>query len=179
MGINSLSVPEEMEHQSIPEMTYMNRSPSMPLSALDSSALTTWFGPIPLPGNDDRPTLGLASAPIDHASFMGNPKGGETTLGTWTDDSSPSIVYETDPANVSSLPLPMPNKWREIPQRRYTSRTGDTSFLQLQAVTFSVNGVPGFNMQHALDQVFVGLDGRDDPVLEDANGPASCRLLVR
>lgn len=52
------------------------------------------------------------------------------------------------------------------------------TFLQSQRIPFSVNGVPGFNMQRALDQVFVGLDKRDDPVLENANGPASCRLLV-
>ncbi|KAF9784643.1 hypothetical protein BJ322DRAFT_857334 [Thelephora terrestris] len=181
MGYSSLGVPEEMEHQSTPEMTYMNRSPSMPLSALDSSALTSWSGPIPLPGDEDHRTLGLASAPKKQASFRGlvmdNLQGRETTLGTWTDDSSPSVVSETDPANVSSLPSPMPINWRKIPQRRYTSRTGDTSFLQSHVVTFSVKGVPGLNMQHALDQVFVGLGGRDEPVLENANGPASCRLL--
>jgi hypothetical protein len=34
-------------------------------------------------------------------------------------------------------------------------------------------------MQNALCQHFTGLAGRDDYVLEDANGPVSCRLLVR
>ena len=97
-----------------------------------------------------------------------------TTLGTRTVD-----VYETDPSKVPPLPpLLMPINWRKIPQPRYPSRTGDMAFLQSRRVTFSVNGVPGFNMQRALDQAFVGLDGRDDPVLENANGPASCRLLV-
>lgn len=73
----------------------------------------------------------------------------------------------------------MPISWREIPQRQYTSKSGDRTFLQLKKVSFGVNGVPGINMKHALDRVFVGLDCRDDPVLEDANGPVSCRLLVR
>lgn len=54
----------------------------------------------------------------------------------------------------------------------------DRSFLLLEGFTFSVNRVAGFNMQLALDQNFVGLDDRDEPVLENANGPVSCRLLV-
>ena len=107
---------------------------------------------------------------------MGTPKDAEATLEPWTADTSPTVVYEP---NLPPLLLPVPSNWRKIPQRQYTPRAGDTSFLQSQRVTFSANGVPGFNMQCALDQVFVGLDGRDDPVLENANGPASCRLLVR
>lgn len=69
--------------------------------------------------------------------------------------------------------------WRKIPQEHYTPKTGDKAFLRQQGVTFSVNGVTGFNMKRALDRAFTGLDGRDDPVLENANGPVSCRLLVR
>jgi len=42
-----------------------------------------------------------------------------------------------------------------------------------------VNNIRGFRMRNALGKVFTGLDGRDDPVLENANGPVSCRLLVR
>ena len=67
--ISSLSVPEEMEHQSIPEMTHMNRSPSMPSSALNYDALTTWSRPIHVLDHEDHYPLGLASNPIDHASF--------------------------------------------------------------------------------------------------------------
>jgi hypothetical protein len=33
-------------------------------------------------------------------------------------------------------------------------------------------------MGDALRKTFTGLDGRDDPVLEDAAGAISCRLLV-
>ena len=53
------------------------------------------------------------------------------------------------------------------------------SFLQLQGVNFSAEGIPGFNMQRALDRDFTGLDGAGDPVLEDAKGPITCRLSVR
>ena len=69
--------------------------------------------------------------------------------------------------------------WRRIPQQLYTPRMRDRYFLQLQSIAFGINGVPGFNMRRALNQDFVGLDDRDDPVLENANGPVSCRLLVR
>lgn len=33
-------------------------------------------------------------------------------------------------------------------------------------------------MGDALRKVFTGLDGRDDPVLQEATGAISCRLLV-
>jgi hypothetical protein len=107
---------------------------------------------------------------------MGTPQNTATILGKqWTGDVSPAAI---NLAKGSPLPLSIPINWRKIPQRRYATRTGDTSLLQSHVVPFSVNGVPGFNMKRAFDQVFVGLDGRDDPVLENANGPASCRLLV-
>lgn len=41
-----------------------------------------------------------------------------------------------------------------------------------------MNNVPGLNMKNAFGQIFTGLDGRDDFVLENAKGPVSCRLLV-
>ena len=72
------------------------------------------------------------------------------------------------------------DNWRRIPQTTYTQRKGDRSFLQPQEISFSVNNIRGFNIGDALGKLFTGLDGRDEPVLEDANGPAvSCRLLVR
>lgn len=73
----------------------------------------------------------------------------------------------------------MPINWFEIPQQKYTTQVGNRSFLQPQAVTFSVDGVPGFNMQRALGRAFAGLEGSDSPVLENATGPVLCRLLVR
>ncbi|KAF9784640.1 hypothetical protein BJ322DRAFT_1021354 [Thelephora terrestris] len=176
---SSLIVSEEMEHQPISEMTYMNRSPSMPSSALNSDGLTAWPWPTHVPDHDDHCTLGLADFPKNQATFrglaMGAPQNTATILGKqWTRDVSPAAI---NLAKASPLPFSISINLCKIPQRRYASRTGDTSFLQSHVVTFSVNGVPGFNMQHALDQVFVGLDGRDEPVLENANGPASCRLL--
>ena len=56
---------------------------------------------------------------------------------------------------------------------------GDRSFYQLGEITFSVNKAHGINMRDAFGRIFTGLDGRDEPVLENANGPVSCRLLVR
>lgn len=73
----------------------------------------------------------------------------------------------------------LPIGWLKIPQERYTQRKGARPFSQLEEITFSVNNVRGFNMKHAFGQLFTGLDGRDDPVLENANGTVSCRLLVR
>lgn len=98
---------------------------------------------------------------------------------SWTTDVPPTVVNEPYALPVSVLSLSVPMNWRQIPQRRYSPKVGNRSFSQLQAVAFSVNGVPGFNMQRAYNQVFSGLDGRDGPVLENANGPVSCRLLVR
>jgi len=34
------------------------------------------------------------------------------------------------------------------------------------------------NLKDALRKEFAGLDGRDDPMLQDAAGAISCRLLV-
>jgi len=93
----------------------------------------------------------------------------------------PNFSPNPDGVTVSPLPLPeLPISWVKIPQRRYAQRGGGTrSLSRLGEAGFSVNGARGFNMQSALDQFFTGLDGRDDPVLENAGGPVSCRLLVR
>lgn len=41
-----------------------------------------------------------------------------------------------------------------------------------------MNGRPGINLVNALRKIFTELDGRDDPVLQEAAGAISCRLLV-
>ena len=41
-----------------------------------------------------------------------------------------------------------------------------------------MNGRLGINIGAALRKEFTGLDGRDDPVLHEAAGAISCRLLV-
>jgi hypothetical protein len=63
-----------------------------------------------------------------------------------------------------------------VPQKDYRSK--QWSSKRLNPVSFSVNGRPGVNMGDALRKTFVGLDGQDDPVLTDATGAISCRLLV-
>jgi len=66
-----------------------------------------------------------------------------------------------------------------IPQERYIHRAGGGRFPQSDDIIFSVGNALGFNMNDALFGCFTGLGGRDDPVLENADGPVTCRLLVR
>lgn len=97
----------------------------------------------------------------------------------WSPCGGPTFIPNPG-ATVSPLSLPeLPIYWFKIPQKKYTQRTGDKSFSQLGEITFSVNNVRGINMRNALSRIFTGLHGRDEPVLENANGPVSCRLLVR
>lgn len=86
-------------------------------------------------------------------------------------------IRESDPSTSSSLLLQMPSNWRKIPQERYVPKTGGGPFSPHQAVKFSINGSPGFNMKQALNQAFTDLDRRDEPVLANANSSVSCRLL--
>ena len=51
-------------------------------------------------------------------------------------------------------------------------------FEMSEPIPFSVNGRPGINMGDALRKKFTGLDGWDDPVLQEAASAISCRLLV-
>ena len=83
-----------------------------------------------------------------------------------------------------SLPTPPPplpvlaSLWIEVPQRSYNRGTQQSGFERLDPVSFSVVGLPGINMGDALRKQFTGLDGRDKPVLNDANAAIACRLLV-
>ena len=78
------------------------------------------------------------------------------------------------PPQIATLP---PHNRRNIPQRPYERKRWD--FTRLKDVSFEVNGFPGVNMGDALRGIFTGLDGRDDPVLQDASSAISCRLWVR
>lgn len=51
-------------------------------------------------------------------------------------------------------------------------------FQPLEPVSFSVGDRQGINMGDALRKIYVGLNGRDDPVLQDTAGATSCRFLV-
>ncbi|KAF9649579.1 hypothetical protein BDM02DRAFT_3186208 [Thelephora ganbajun] len=185
-GNYSVGVLEEMERQSFPGMTYMERSPSGPSSALsDRDGLTAWSRPghTPSPSSDHchHDSLGLLSNPLEHApsrrSTKRIPEDGETTLTLRPVGGTPTVIHKPNTDIITSLLLSPSISWHKIPQERYTQRKRDRSFLQLREITFSVNNIRGFSMQNAFGRVFTGLDGRDDPVLENANGPVSCRLL--
>lgn len=179
---NTFDIREEMERQSLPEMMHLSRSSgSLMPSSVSSDIPTRRSGPDFTPSISDHnhgamdpqpnPVERVSSRELIEDTFVE----GQTLPEVWTPNVAP--VYETNPATITSSPLSVPISWCMIPQPQYTSRTRDMSFLQLRRITFSVNGTPGFNLRSALEREFVGLDGRDDPVLENANGPVSCRLL--
>lgn len=82
--------------------------------------------------------------------------------------------------SVPSLPsaATFPLNWIKVPQRNYDHGRKQWSFKKLEPVSFGVGGRPGINLGNALRKRFEGLDGRDDPVLQDAAGAISCRFLV-
>jgi len=174
-------MPEEMEFQSVVEMALVDPSAWMPSETfLDHDAVTAWPLVCP-PYHANYGSLGLLSSRPENTSTPGltdsAPEVEEVTPGSRITGLSPTIVNEIDAPPASPLLLKVPISRCMIPQLKYALTKGKRSFRQLQAVTFSVGGVPGFNMQCALKRTFKGLDGRDDSVLEKANGPVSCRLL--
>ena len=88
------------------------------------------------------------------------------------------ILEQTQPATSSSRITTPPPDWIRIPQRIYDHGRKQLNFNPLEPISFSMNGRPGINMGDALRKAFTGLDGRDEPVLPDAAGAISCRLLV-
>ena len=82
----------------------------------------------------------------------------------------------TQPAPSSPPVTVFPPNWIRVPQRDYKRK--QWSFKRLNTISFSVGGRPGVNMGAALRKTFTDLDGRDDPMLQDASGAISCRLLV-
>jgi len=71
-----------------------------------------------------------------------------------------------------------PANWFKIPQRSYDHGRKQWSFKPLEPIPFSTNGRPGINLGNALRKIYTGLDGQDDPMLQNAAGVISCRLLV-
>jgi len=76
---------------------------------------------------------------------------------------------------MAQLPTP---SWVEVPQRAYGHGRRQWDFRPSEPIPFNVNCLPGINMRDALRKHFVGLEGRDDPMFEEAAGAISCRLLV-
>ena len=87
-----------------------------------------------------------------------------------------SFRKPTQPAPSLSPVTTFPPNWIRVPQRNYRSK--QWNFKRLNPISFSVDGRPGVNMGEALRKACADLDGWDDPVLMDAAGAISCRLLV-
>jgi len=84
----------------------------------------------------------------------------------------------TQLARSLSLATTFPFNWIKVPQRDYDHGRKQWSFKRLEPVSFSVGGRSGINLGDALRKEFEGLEGWDDPVLQDASGAISCRFLV-
>jgi serine/threonine protein kinase len=82
------------------------------------------------------------------------------------------------PLSVAIPVTPFPPNWIRVPQRSYDHGRKRWGSERLESIPFSAGGRPGINIGDALRMRFMGLDGRDDPVLQDASGVISCRLLV-
>lgn len=95
-------------------------------------------------------------------------------------ENSPILKNNNDTQPAPPLPFvaTFPLNWIEVPQRNYGHGLKQRCFQQLDTVSFSVGDRQGINMGDALRKVFVGLNGRDDPVLQDTARAISCRFLV-
>ena len=87
----------------------------------------------------------------------------------------------------TSLPPPMPSpqvatlpppSWYRVPQNPYEYGQRQSTFTPSKRIFFSINGHPGVNVGDALRKKLTGVDGRDDPVLQDASSVISCWLWV-
>lgn len=140
--------------------------------------------------------------PSDDGAINCDPSyGGVAGVGSWVTGGqrSPTVVHAMPPVSstqcVSSprkaaylgttqpvpslLPVPrFPLGWIRVPQKDYDHGRKQRGFKPLEPIFFSTNGCPGMNLRDALHKEFTGLDGRDDPMLQDAAGSISCRLLV-
>ena len=101
--------------------------------------------------------------------------GAESWFTGLTQSSSGSLIQPTPP---SPLVTNLPSNWIKVPQKSYDHGRKQWNFRRSEPISFHVNGRPGINMGDALRKVFAGLDGRDDPALQDPPGTISCRLLV-
>ena len=90
-----------------------------------------------------------------------------------------SLWGQTQPTPSSPPVTALPPDWIKVPQRDYDHGRKQRNFERLAPIFFSVNGRPGINLGDALRKTSTGLDGRDDPVLQEATSTISCRLLVR
>jgi len=99
------------------------------------------------------------------------------------DAARPCTIYSFPTPLSPPTPTPSQNAmsclptWRKIPQTAYGQGKKQWDFRPSEPILFHVDGRPGVNMGDALRNVFAGLDGRDDPMFQDAGDAFSCRLL--
>jgi len=89
------------------------------------------------------------------------------------------ILKSTQPAPLLFFPTTtFPPNWIKVPQGSYSHGRRQWNFERSEPIYFSMCGWPGINMGDALRKEFVGLNGKDDPVLQGSAGAISCRFLV-
>ena len=135
------------------------------LETLSEAGSAQGFTPKSPPSSvlDPPNLLAQAAAPVDD--------GARTCVVYSASTSLPPLVPQ-------AATFPPPN-WYRIPQKPYGHGQKQWNFIPSGYISFEVNGRPGMNMGDALRKRFMGLDGRDDLVLQDANRAVSCRLSVR
>ena len=116
----------------------------------------------------------------------------ETSFNTPSTDANDSSMIPTVRSVQTSSPQPSPSspppptpqvatfnrpRFHKIPQDLY--HVNRWNFTQLKPTLFQAQDFPGMNMEEALHQSFAALQGRDDPVLQDAGIAISFRLWVR
>ena len=90
----------------------------------------------------------------------------------------PSHVETTQLVPFLPSATTFPIDWIKVPQRSYDHGRKQWSFKPSEPIPFRTNGRPGISLRDALRKKFADLDDRDDPMLRDARGAVSCRLLV-
>jgi len=101
------------------------------------------------------------------------------TLDQFHPEGPPSTGIPPYQVAMESQTATFPPNWRKIPQKVYDHERRQWDFTPSEPIFFSVNGRPGLNIGDALRENFMGLEGRDDPVLRDVGSTISCQFLVR
>ena len=186
------SIPDEF-HLSFPFGMQQDTSPLQLVRKHDLPAPPDVLGP-----SSFRPRE-ITTPSISNIRNRGTRRKGLTEAGLWAtrETHSPTAVpaippvrvaqsapLRTSPSNttqqIPSLPLAMtfPANWVMVPQGEYVQGRNQWSFKRREPVYFSECGHPGVNMGAALRETLENLDGRDDPMLQEASGAVSCRFLV-
>jgi len=124
-----------------------------------------------------RSAQGITSDSSSHAPVPSNLLRQVTApVDSWT---SLCAVCSASTSQPPPLPPPQvavspPPSWRRISQKAYNRGEKQWDYTPSGFVSLGVNGQGEYlNIRDALRKRFTGLDGRDDPVLQDANNVIS------